>query len=43
MEYEEFQLLQWALNYWDSLLTTEDFIKLESHQLSYLEIDNYFY
>lgn len=43
MDYEDFLLLQWALNHWDELLTPEELVRLEAHQLSYLEIDNYFY
>lgn len=42
--WEEFLLLQWCLNHWDKLLTPQEYqVGLEAHQLSYLEIDNYFY
>lgn len=43
MAYEDFLLFQWTLNHWDKLLTKEELVGLEAHQLSYLEIDNYFY
>lgn len=43
MTWEDFQTLQWCLNHWEKLLTPEELVGLEAHQLSYLEIDNYFY
>lgn len=42
IDWEEFVLLQWCLNHWDELLTSEEYkLGLEAHQISMFEIYNY--